>query len=123
MSNLNVQGNTNIQVSTAPSATFDNATITNNIIAPSRITMEGIEILGNKIRTKSSSSDLDLRASGTGVVRAKEDVNVTNNLTVNGTLTAHNIGIEGDVDLNELETDGNIEFNDNYITTTVSIVI
>lgn len=120
MPNLNVQGNTNIQVSTAPSATFDNATITNNIIAPSRITMEGIEILGNKIRTKSSSSDLDLRASGTGVVRAKEDVNVTNNLTVNGTLTAHNIGIEGDVDLNELETDGNIEFNDNYITTTVS---
>ena len=59
MPNLNVQGNTNIQVQQHPPATFDNATITNNIIAPSRITMEGIEILGNKIRTKSTSSDLD----------------------------------------------------------------
>lgn len=118
--NLNVQGNTNIQVSTAPSATFDNATITNNIIAPSRITMEDMQVLGNKIKTKTSNSDLDLRASGTGVIRSKENVDITQNLTVNGTLSAHNIGIEGDVDLNELETDGNIEFNDNYITTTVS---
>ena len=33
MPNLNVQGNTNIQVQQHPSATFDNATITNNIIA------------------------------------------------------------------------------------------
>ena len=118
--NLTVEGNTNIQVSTAPSATFDNATITNNIIAPSRITMEGIQIFGNKIQTKSSDSDLDLRASGTGVVRFKENTNVSQNFTVNGTLTAYNIGIDGDVDLNELETDGNIEFNDNYVTTTAS---
>ena len=118
--NLTVEGNTNIQVSTAPSATFDNATITNNIIAPSRITMEGVQIFGNKIQTKSSDSDLDLRASGTGIVRFKENTNVSQNFTVNGTLTAYNIGIDGDVDLNELETDGNIEFNDNYVTTTAS---
>jgi hypothetical protein len=118
--NLTVEENTNIQVSTAPSAIFDNATITNNVIAPSRITIEDIEIFGNKIQTKSSDSNLDLRASGTGVVRFKEDTNVSQDFTVNGTLTAHNIGIDGDVDLNELETEGNIEFNDNYITTTVS---
>ena len=120
MPNLTVEGNTNIGISTAPSATFDNATVTNNIIAPSRITMEGIQILGDKIRTKSSDSNLELGANGTGVVRFKEDTTVSQNVTVNGTLTAHNIGIAGDVDLNELETDGNIEFNDNYVTTTVS---
>ena len=118
--NLTVDGDTNITISTAPSATFDNATVTNNIIAPSRITMEGIEILGDKIRTKSSNSNLELGANGTGVVRFKEDTTVSKDFTVNGTLTAHNIGIAGDVDLNELETDGNIEFNDNYVTTTVS---
>ena len=118
--NLTVDGNTNITISTAPSATFDNATITNNVIAPSRITMEGVQIFGNKIQTKSSDSDLDLRASGTGAIRFKEDTNVSQNFTVNGTLTAYNIGIDGDVDLNELETDGNIEFNDNYVTTTAS---
>ena len=118
--NLTVDGNTNITISTAPSATFDSATITNNIIAPSRITMEGIEILGDKIRTKESNSNLELGANGTGVVRFMENTNLSQNLTVNGTLTAHNIGIAGDVDLNELETDGNIEFNDNYVTTTVS---
>ena len=82
--------------------------------------MEGIEILGDKIRTKSSNSNLELGANGTGVVRFKEDTTVSKDFTVNGTLTAHNIGIAGDVDLNELETDGNIEFNDNYVTTTVS---
>jgi len=118
--NLTVDGNTNITISTAPSATFDNATITNNVIAPSSITIEGVQIFGNKIQTKSSNSDLDLRASGTGAIRFKEDTNISQNLTVNGTLTAYNIGIDGDVDLNELETDGNIEFNDNYVTTTAS---
>ena len=82
--------------------------------------MEGIEILGDKIRTKESNSNLELGANGTGVVRFKEDTTVSKDFTVNGTLTAHNIGIAGDVDLNELETDGNIEFNDNYVTTTVS---
>jgi hypothetical protein len=118
--NLTIEGNTNLGISTAPSATFDNATVTNNIIAPSRITMEGIQIFGNKIQTKSSDSNLEFRANGTGVVRFMQNTNLSQNLTVNGTLTAHNIGIAGDVDLNELETDGNIEFNDNYVTTTVS---
>ena len=120
MPNLTVEGNTNLGISTAPSATFDNATVTNNIIAPSRITMEDVQILGNKIRTKSSDSNLEFGANGTGVVRFMQNTNISQNLTVNGTLTAHNIGIAGDVDLNELETDGNIEFNDNYVTTTVS---
>ena len=79
-----------------------------------------VAIDGNAISTHISNADLEFRASGTGNVRLQENVNVTNNFTVNGTLTAYNIGIEGDVDLSELETDGNIEFNDNYVTTTVS---
>ena len=194
--NINVDGLTNIQVSTAPTATFDNITVTNNVIAPTTVTIEDIQLIGNTVRTIASNADLDLRASGTGNVNLKDDVIIkkditadtltfeqldiassdllnldvtnlkiiantevvigdisiagnvietytsnvdldlrahntgkvrlqddtiiTNDLTVSGTLTAHNIGIEGDVDLNELETAGNIEFNDNYVTTTVS---
>ena len=38
--------------------------------------MEGIEILGDKIRTK-SNSNLELGANGTRVVRFKEDTTVS----------------------------------------------
>ena len=69
--------------------------------------MEGIEILGDKIRTR-TNSNLELGANGT-CCTPKEDTTVFKDFTVNGTLTAHNIGIAGDVDLNELETDGNID--------------
>ena len=98
-----------------------NLQVTNNrIISNTQMVIGDVAIDGNAISTHISNADLEFRASGTGNVRLQENVNVTNNFTVNGTLTAYNIGIEGDVDLSELETDGNIEFNDNYVTTTVS---
>ena len=98
-----------------------NLQVTNNrIISNTQMVIGDVAIDGNAISTHVSNADLEFRASGTGNVRLQENVNVTNNFTVNGTLTAYNIGIEGDVDLSELETDGNIEFNDNYVTTTVS---
>ena len=194
--NINVDGLTNIRVSTAPTATFNNVAITNNVTAPTTVTIEDIQLIGNTVQTITSNANLDLRASGTGNINLKDNViikkditadsltfeqldiassnllnlDVTNlkiiantevvvgdisiagnvietytsnvdldlrahntgkvrlqdntvvakDLTVSGKLTAHNIGIAGDVDLNELETDGNIEFNDNYVTTTVS---
>jgi|TARA_B110000908_G_C10265935_1_gene463932 hypothetical protein len=116
---------------TADALTFESLTITasqllnlqvtnNRIISNTQMVIGDIAIDGNAISTHVSNTDLEFRASGTGNVRLQENVNVTNNFTVNGTLTAYNIGIEGDVDLNELESDGNIEFNDNYVTTTVS---
>ena len=98
-----------------------NLQVTNNrIISNTQMVIGDVAIDGNAISTHISNADLEFRANGTGNVRLQENVNVTNNFTVNGTLTAYNIGIEGDVDLSELETDGNIEFNDNYVTTTVS---
>ena len=116
---------------TADNITFDALTITaselanlqvtgNKIISNTQMVIGDIAIDGNAISTHVTNADLEFRANQTGKVRLQEDVNVTNNFTVNGTLTAYNIGIEGDVDLSELETDGNIEFNDNYVTTTVS---
>ena len=116
---------------TADNITFDALTITaselanlqvtgNKIISNTQMVIGDIAIDGNAISTHVTNADLEFRANQTGKVRLQEDVNVTNNFTVNGTLTAYNIGIEGDVDLGELETDSNIEFNDNYITTTVS---
>ena len=106
---------------TITSSNLLNLEVTNNrIISNTQMVIGDIAIDGNAISTHVSNSDLEFRANGTGKVRLQENVNVTNNFTVNGTLTAYNIGIDGDVDLNELETEGNIEFNDNYITTTVS---
>ena len=116
---------------TADNITFDVLTITaselanlqvtgNKIISNTQMVIGDIAIDGNAISTHVTNADLEFRANQTGKVRLQENVNVTNNFTVNGTLTAYNIGIEGDVDLSELETDGNIEFNDNYVTTTVS---
>ena len=116
---------------TADNITFDALTITaselanlqvtgNKIISNTQMVIGDIAIDGNAISTHVTNADLEFRANQTGKVRLQENVNVTNNFTVNGTLTAYNIGIEGDVDLSELETDGNIEFNDNYVTTTVS---
>ena len=96
----------------------------NNIIVETltadEIQFEDININGNRIQTTLSNSDLQLENSGTGVVRFKEQLNLGEGFTVNGTLTVGGITINDDVSLNELELSSNIRFDDNYITTTES---
>ena len=81
---------------------------------------ESISVLGNVVTTTVSNADLELRASGTGNVIFKENVDIPNNISVQGTVSANNVIVDTSLDLNELVVLNNIEINDNYITTTVS---
>lgn len=108
--------------------TFTNITnnnqTANNIIVETltadEVQFENIHINGNRIQTTLTNSDLELESAGTGVVRFKEQLNLGEGFTVNGTLTVGGITINDDVSLNELELSSNIRFDDNYITTTES---
>ena len=96
----------------------------NNIIVESivgnEVQFENININGNRIQTTLSNSNLELQSAGTGVLRFKEQLNLGEGFTVNGTLTVGGITINDDVSLNELELSSNIRFDDNYIATTES---
>ena len=80
---------------------------------------EDVAIVGNRIFTTTSNSNLELGASGTGVVRFKEQVQIQN-LTVNDTLSVNGITVNADVEFNQIETSSNILFDDNYVTTSES---
>ena len=95
-------------------------TIIGNINTGSNAKIEDILFAGNVISTTTSNSDLDLRASGTGVVRFNNNTVIPNDIQVNGTITANGINTPTSLDLNELVVNNNLEINDNYITTTVS---
>ena len=111
----------------------------------SRMEVGDISIYDNVIETNVSNADLELRANGTGkVLVPSNDVNVTNNLNVNGLATLANTNITGTVthvgttnqtgntniseDLNvtsTLDVDGNVQLEEilidnNFITTTTS---
>ena len=82
--------------------------------------LENIKITGNTITTTDSNSDLELRANGTGnVVIPNNDVEINNNLIINGDLFANDLTNLGVVSANSYST-GDILIDDNYITTTLS---
>ena len=115
------------------------------LITADSFTNSTILIDNNVIETTAVDTDLDLRANGTGkIVIPSNDVDINQNLVVNGTTTLSNTGITGTVthvgnynqtgnttingDLNvtgDLDVSGAFQFeeilvDDNYITTTSS---
>jgi len=97
--NLEVSGN----------ATFDRAA-----------QFEDVRIDGNLVATTLTNSDLDLRASGTGVVRIANSTVFSNNMSA-ANIVVGDINIDNDLVLDELTiTDSNVTINDNYITTETS---
>jgi hypothetical protein len=89
-------------------------------ILDSIVQFENIQILGNRIATTESNSDLELRANGTGeIVVPNNDVVISNNLTIAGTLNVGNIFSTALISANNFTT-GNILIDDNFITTTLS---
>jgi len=126
--NFTVSGDTSFQAVDSLQITADNVTVNTNISMPSNMTVEGISFIGNAITSNTTNSDLDLRASGTGVVRFGEDVTVVNDLTVNGETTftniansnqtANNIIVET-LTANEIQFE-DININGNRIQTTLS---
>jgi hypothetical protein len=85
-----------------------------------RVDFEDVSVDGNVITTNRSNSDLELRASGTSVVRIKNNTIVNNNLS-SANVQVIDININNDLVLDELTiTDSNVTINDNYITTETS---
>ena len=90
------------------------------IISASVIQFEEIELSGNAITTTTSNSDLELRANGTGnIFVPTNDVVITNNLTVDGTITVGDITSTSLITANSFTT-GDILIDNNFITTTIS---
>jgi len=95
-------------------------TITQTLTVDSAVQFEEILVEDNFITTTTSNADLELRANGSGqIVIPSNDVVITNDLTINGTLTVANISVSGTVQADTFST-GNILIDDNYITTTLS---
>jgi cytoskeletal protein CcmA (bactofilin family) len=96
-----------------------NLTVSGDVTS-SGIELENIQLVGNVLTTTLSNSDLELRANGTGsIVIPNNNVEITGDLTVNGTLTVTDIDSIGTIAANTFHT-GDILVDDNFITTTNS---
>ena len=94
--------------------------VTQTLTVDSAVQLEEILIDDNVITTTSSNADLELRANGTGIVIIpNNNVSVTGDLDVDGSITVRNIVSSGDIVANRFST-GDILIDDNYITTTLS---
>jgi cytoskeletal protein CcmA (bactofilin family) len=121
--------NTNITGSVTLAGAFNqtgNTTVTGDIgvsqdlVVNATAQFEEILIDGNVITTTTSNSNLELRASGTGIILIpNNNVIISNNLTVDGVLNVGNIDSIGTIQANNFTT-GDILIDDNFITTTIS---
>ena len=122
-------GNTNItgtvthignSTQTGNSTINGNLTVTGDLDVSGAFQFEEILVDDNFITTTSTNADLELRAAGTGaIIVPNNNVNITNNLTVGGTLNVGDIDSIGTIQANNFTT-GDILIDDNYITTTVT---
>ena len=94
-----------------------NYSLSNNLTVSLGAQFANIEIENNVITTTDSNSDLELRASGTGLVKVDDNFRIENNLNVNG-ITATNGLTNSGIITSDKFSDGNILISNNYITTT-----
>jgi len=120
---LDISGNVTLTGNTIQDGSLtvsENLDITGWLDVTKSAQFEEILVDDNFITTTSSNADLELRASGSGIVNILGTLNVNNNLTANN-LNAGNINIDGDLLLNEIDIPPSIvEINDNYISTKIS---
>jgi len=115
--NLSVTGNITHVGNTTQTGDY---TLDGNLTVTQQAQFEEILIDDNYITTTSTNADLELRAAGTGkIVVPTSNVQITNNLDVQGTLSVGNIVSTGLIQANKFST-GDILVDDNYITTTIS---
>ena len=85
-----------------------------------RAEIDGVVIDNNQIATTVGNDDLTLVANGTGrIYIPSSDVQIDQNLNVDGTLYAGTFDVTNTLTAN-IFTTGDIEINDNYITTTLT---
>jgi len=91
-----------------------NVTVTENLDVTGAAQFEEILVDDNYITTTTTSADLELRANGTGkILVPNNDVEITNNLTVDGTISATNTTATSIIS-KSFSTDS-IIIKDNYI--------
>jgi len=78
-----------------------------------------IRIVNNRIATSTGNNNLELRANGTAIIKIADSATFGQTLTVNGITTTSTISATTGTITSDIFTDGDIEINDNYITTTV----
>jgi len=97
-----------------------NMTVSGIVNINSETQFEDILINDNFITTTLSNSDLELRANGTGRIYVpSNNVEIDNNLTVNGVGYFADIDSTGTITANSFST-GDILIDDNFITTTLA---
>jgi hypothetical protein len=97
-----------------------NAAVTGTLTVSSSAQFEDIRIENNLVTTTQTNSDLQLSAAGSGsVVIPNNNVQIVNDLAVNGTITVGDITSSGTITANRFST-GNILIDDNFITTTIT---
>jgi hypothetical protein len=116
-------GNVNITGDVTQSGDYS---ITNDLTVGGDLTVtrsaqfEEILVDDNFITTTTSNTNLELHANGAGeILVPNNDVNITNDLTVDGTITVGNINSTGTITANSFST-GDILIDDNFVTTTLS---
>ena len=94
--------------------------ITGGLTVTGDADFEGISISGNTISSTQSNADLEIKTSGTGdILFPNNDLQVTNDFVVGGTLTIGNLTASGTIEAQKFST-GDICIDDNFITTTLS---
>ena len=78
-----------------------------------------VRIINNSIATSTGSNNLELRANGTGIIKITDSATFGQTLTVNGITTTSTLSTVTGTITSDIFSDGDIEINDNYITTTV----
>ena len=118
---INGTANINGDITQAGDITVSgNTTVTGDLNVGATAQFENIVISGNTVRTTDSNSPLELNASNSGTVNVStNDVNVNNNLLVNGTITASNLSTSNVITGSEFAT-SSILIKQNFITTTDS---
>ena len=97
-----------------------NRYITGNLTVIGDVDFGEVEIKGNTVATSTSNSNLELKTSGSGKVYVpSNDVQIDNNLTVNGVTTAGSVGVTTSV-ISQTYNNSNISIGTSVIETTVS---
>ena len=128
---LTVTGTTTFNNLAATGTITTDTLVANTATINGQANFEDIEINDNYITTTQSNSNLELRAAGTGQILIPDNnVNITNDLNVDGTITFNNssgnflttdrLTVNDLLTINGQAQFEDIEINDNYITTTLS---
>jgi hypothetical protein len=114
--NLTVYGTTNLQATNiAGTLTAGSIYASSLNVANTTTVINDIEISGNQIRTTVSNSDLELVASGSGIVSVPQnDLNVSQDLTVAGTTSLQNTVVNGSLNVTNILTPNSITSNAFY---------